>query len=387
MPQKEVFILSAKRTPLGCFQGALGDFTAPQLGAKAISASLKEAKISGDEVDECLMGQVLTAGSGQAPARQAALYAQLPQKTPCLTVNKVCGSGLKAVMLGFDSLVLGRNKTVVAGGQESMTQAPHLLMKSREGYRLGGVLAEDSILKDGLLDPYDHRHMGQVAEACAQEFQLTREAQDEFAQNSYQKAQEAQVKKLFQKEIVPVEVSTRKSTFVVDCDEEPSKVKFDKISKLKPVFEKDGTITAANASTLNDGAAALVLSVQSDKALARVVSQSTYAQDPQWFTTAPIFAIEKLLKDNNLKKEDIDLWEINEAFSCVTLAAIKKLDLDKDKVNVHGGAVSLGHPIGASGARILTTLVHALHTYNKKKAVAAICLGGGEGLAVLVERV
>ncbi len=386
MLRKEVFISSAQRTPIGSFQGLLSSFKAPELGAFVLKSSLKKACIDPETIDECIMGQVLTAGSGQAPARQAALQAQIPSKTPCLTINKVCGSGLKAVMLGYDSLLLGYNETVAVGGQESMSQSPYFLTEARLGFRLGHKSVEDGILKDGLLDPATESHMGEIAEKCAKEFQLTRDDQDRFAKESYKYAQQAHKKGFFKDEITPIEVKTRKKTFLVEQDELPFQVDFEKISKLKPAFNRDGTITVANASKINDGASALILSTNPNKALAKIKAHATYAQDPHWFTTAPIFAIEKLLAQESLKISDIDFWEINEAFSCVALATIKKLNLDRSKVNIHGGAVALGHPIGASGARILTTLVHVLHTYQKPLGIVAICLGGGEGLALLVER-
>ncbi len=386
-----VFILSAQRTPMGAFLGALSEVPATELGAAAIKAAVATAGIGVDQVDEVILGHVLTAGAGQAPARQSALAAELPNKVSCTTVNKVCGSGLKAIMLGADAIRLGNAQVVVAGGQESMSLAPHLLEKSRTGLRLGPGTLKDAMLVDGLVSPFDQKHMGLYAEMCVREYKFTREEQDEFAKNSYLKAQKAQKENRFQSEITPVTLKTRKGEVVVSEDEEPAKALFDKMAALRPAFDKEGTITAANASKINDGAAALCLA-SSDavekaglKPLAEIKAHATFAHSPEWFTTAPVGAIKKLMEREGLKLEDIDLFEINEAFSAVTMAAIKDLKLDPDKVNIHGGAVALGHPIGASGARILTTLVHALKSHNKKRGVAAICLGGGEAVAVLVE--
>jgi acetyl-CoA C-acetyltransferase len=388
-----VFVLSAKRTPIGAFMGSLSTLSATELGAIAIKAAVESAGLNPEQVDEVIMGQVLTAGAGQAPARQSALGALLPHSASCTTVNKVCGSGLKAVMLGVDSLKLGNSSVVVAGGQESMSRAPHLLSDARGGVRLGPTQLQDAILVDGLVSPFDQKHMGLYAEMCVKEFKLSREAQDEFAKQSYLKAQRAQSAGHFQNEIVPVVLKSKKGDTQVAQDDEPGKALFDKMATLRPAFDKDGTITAANASKINDGAAALTLAseefVQKNglKPIAEIKAHATFAQSPEWFTTAPVGAIKKLLENQNLKKEDIDLYEINEAFSAVTMAAIKDLGLDESKVNVNGGAVALGHPIGASGARILTTLVHALKNQNKKRGIAAICLGGGEAVAVLVEAV
>lgn len=389
----EVYIVSAQRTPIGAFQGSLSTVTAPQLGATAIKSAIEKAGINGDSVDECIMGNVLTAGTGQAPARQAALAAGLPTAVPCMTINKVCGSGLKAVMLAADGIQLGRNKISVAGGQENMTLAPHLMENSRSGYRMGHVQVMDSMLKDGLWDPYNNFHMGSAAELCVKEFKATREEQDEFAQNSYEKAQAAQSKNRFDSEIVAVDVQQRKDIISVNTDDEPGKARFDKMKSLRPAFDKEGTITAANASKINDGAAALVLASADAvkeyklKPMAKIVAQGHFAQDPKWFTTAPVGAMNKALKAAGLKADDIDLWEINEAFSIVTMAAMKELSIPSEKVNVHGGAVALGHPIGASGARIFTTLIHALNIHDKKYGCASLCIGGGEGVAVIVEKV
>ncbi|MES2768344.1 MAG: thiolase family protein [Bdellovibrionota bacterium] len=389
---KEVVILSAQRTAIGSFMGSLSSVPAPKLGAAAIKKALEVAKIAGDQVQECIMGNVLTAGVGQAPARQAAIYAGLPQSVECLTINKVCGSGLKAVMLASDSIRAGNADVIVAGGQENMSLAPHLLENVRNGYRMGPSQLTDSMIKDGLWDPYNNMHMGNCGEICAKEFNFTREAQDQFAIDSYKNAQEALKSGAFKNEIVGVEVQAGKQTVLVDSDEEPTKAKFDKIPELKPAFDKTGTITAANASKLNDGAAALVIAsgdyAKSNnlKPMARIVSYASFAQDPKWFTTAPAGAIKKALTKANLKATDIDLWEINEAFAVVTMAAIKEFNLDPKKVNVNGGAIALGHPIGASGARVLTTLLHTLEKKNLKRGLATLCIGGGEGAALIVER-
>ena len=376
--------------------GGLSSVPTSRLGAQVISALLAEVQknfdVSVEEIEECFMGQVLTAGVGQAPARQAALYGGLAQAVQCTTVNKVCGSGLKAVMLAQDSLSLGRSDVVIAGGQENMSLAPYLLPKVRGGLRLGHGQIEDSVVKDGLWDPYHDFQMGEAGELCAKEYNFSREEQDQFAVESYKKAIRAQKENWFQKEIVPVEVKTKKTSVYVKSDEEPSKALFDKIPKLRPAFQKEGTITPANASKINDGAAVCVLASEKyikdkkQKPLARLVSQGVFAQAPEWFTTAPVQAIKNCLQNAGMKMEDIDLFEINEAFSVVALAVCKELSISKEKLNVHGGAVALGHPIGASGARILTTLVHALHQHNKKYGVAGICLGGGEAVAVLVEK-
>ncbi len=388
-----VYIVSAQRTAVASFQGGLKDISAPRLGSLVIQSALKKANLKPDNIDECIMGQVLTAGAGQAPARQAALYAGLLNSTPCLTINKVCGSGLKAAMLASDSIRLGHSKIVAAGGQENMTLAPHLLEKSREGYRMGPVTLTDSMLKDGLIDPYNHTHMGNAAELCAKDYHFSRESQDEFAKHSYEKAKKAQERGDFDDEISPVETMVGKETISFKIDEEPAKARFDKMLTLKPAFEKDGTITAANASKLNDGAACLIFAneesvkAQGLKPLAKVLGYATFAQEPKWFTTAPVGAIKKVLNQLSLSVNDIDLFEINEAFSVVAQVAVQELKINLDRLNVNGGAVALGHPIGASGARLLTTLVHALQKRNLKRGLASLCIGGGEGVALVVERV
>ncbi len=386
-------ILSAARTPIGAFMGSLASLSAPELGAIAIKAALDRAGVTPDQVNEVIMGNVLTAGVGQAPARQAALKAGLPTTTPCMTINKVCGSGLKAVMLADQAIRCGDVDVVVAGGQESMSNAPYLLPKGRTGYRYGHGQVLDSMLLDGLTDAYDPEPMGVFADRCAATCGITRQQQDEYAIESYRRALYAQEKGLFDDEIVPVSVRSGKSETVVKLDEEPQKVKFEKIPELKPVFTKEGTVTAANASSIDDGAAALVLASHEwaqqhgCSPLARLVAQATYAHNPSDFNTAPIYSIERLLTKAGMTIDDIDLFEINEAFAVTALAAKQHLGIPFEKLNVHGGAVALGHPIGASGARILTTLVYALRRYAKRYGVAALCIGGGEATAILIESI
>jgi acetyl-CoA C-acetyltransferase len=393
MSLPSAFILSARRTPIGSFQGIFANMPAPRLGATAIQAALKDANLSPEDIQECNMGQVLTAGAGQAPARQAAIYAGLPVSVPCMTINKVCGSGLKAVMLAADSVRLGHANFVVAGGQENMTLSPHLMENSRAGYRMGPVTMTDSMIKDGLWDPYSNFHMGNAAELCVKEHKFTRAQQDEFAIESYKRAQAAIKNGAFKNEIVAVEIAAKGGSQKFETDEEPGKARFDKIPELKPAFDKEGSITAANASKINDGAAALIIgSEQAAKAkgvkpLARIVSYYSFAHEPKWFTTAPVTAIKRVTEMANLKVSDIDLFEINEAFSVVTMVSMKELSIPHEKVNVNGGAVALGHPIGASGARLLTTLTHALIQRQKRYGLATLCVGGGEGVAMIVERV
>lgn len=390
----DVVIASACRTPIGSFRGTLSSLTAPQLGAIAVKEAVRRAGISPEIVQEVIMGNVLQAGVGQAPARQAALFAGLPQSVECMTVNKVCGSGLKAVMLGAQAIMLGDAEVVVAGGMESMSRSPYLLEKARDGYRMGNAELVDAMIKDGLLDVYHNYLMGNAGELCAKECNIPREAQDEFAIMSYKRAQDAQATGRFAKEIVPVEVKGDKGDPVlVSDDEDVRKTNFDKIPKLKPAFIKEGTITAANASKISDGAAALVLmSAARAKALgvtplARIVAQASFAKAPEWFTTAPADVIQKLLKKAGLSGNDIDLYEINEAFAVVALAVNKIAGIDVGKVNINGGAIALGHPIGASGARVLVTLLHAMEQRNVRKGLAALCIGGGEASGVIVERV
>ncbi len=384
-------IVAAKRTPVGSFNGNLSQFEAPKLGATAIKAALEAGGINPHEVDECIMGEVLTAGVGQAPARQSALLAGLPQKVPCMTINKVCGSGLKAVMLGADQIRLGQAETVVAGGQESMSLAPYLLEKVRMGYRMGSQTLVDSMIKDGLWDPGYNFHMGTAAEFCVKENKFSREEQDQFAKESYELALKAQKESAFKSEIVGINVESKAGPTLIDQDEEPTKYMPDKMGKLKPAFDKDGTITAANASKINDGGAAIVLMSENKaknvgaKPLAKIVGYSTFAQDPKWFTTAPVGAIKKLMDQLNLKVKDIDQWEINEAFAVVTMVAIKDLGINRAQVNPFGGAVAIGHPIGASGARILTTLVHGLKRTGGRYGLATLCIGGGEAVALVVD--
>ena len=388
-----VYVVSASRTPIGSYLGELSSLPAPALGAVAIQAALGGAGLEPKAIDEVYMGNVLSAGIGQAPARQAALKAELPDTVPCTTVSKVCGSGLQAVILAARGVALGDTELALAGGMESMSQVPYYLQKARSGYRMGHDQLIDGMIHDGLWDPYSNSHMGEAGELCAAKYQLSREAQDDFAKDSYTKALNAQQAGLFSAEIAPVEIPQRKGAPKrIDTDEEPGRGRLDKLSGLRPVFKKDGTITAANASSLNDGASALVLAsehaVRSHglKPLAKITGYGGAAGPPEWFTTAPAKAIEAVLQKTQLKTADIDLWEINEAFSCVTMACGQLAGVDAAKVNVHGGAVALGHPIGASGARILTTLLHALQATDKQRGLATLCIGGGEAVAVVVER-
>ncbi len=385
------YIYSAKRTPIGSFMGSLSSQSAVQLGTSAIKAAVSASGFDTSLINEVIMGHVLTAGAGQAPARQAAIGADIPTSAACLTINKVCGSGLKSVMLADDSIHLGHSKLVIAGGQEAMSQAPHLLKNSRSGHRMGPAQMEDSMVMDGLWDPYNNWHMGNAAELCVREYKVTREEQDEFAQLSYTRAIESQKQGLFNNELTSVSFKNRKSEIIVTEDDEPKKANFDKMLTLRPAFDKEGTITAANASKINDGACALILAHSdmsgqtSVKPIAKIVAQATFSQDPKWFTTAPVGAMKKVLEKSGQSIEDIDLFEINEAFSVVTMVAQKELQIPIEKVNIHGGSVALGHPIGASGARILTTLIHALHAKKKQFGMASICIGGGEAAAVIVE--
>jgi len=392
MSKPEVFICSAVRTPIGAFQGALADVVAPRLGAVAIKSALERASLAADAVGEVYMGNVLSAGIGQAPARQAALYAGLPNTVPCTTVGKVCGSGLMAVMLGAKSILLGDTDVVVAGGMESMSNVPYYLPTARKGYRMGNQTAIDGMIHDGLWDPYKNFHMGVAGELCAKEMNISRQAQDDFARESYRRARTAQSEGLFNAEVVSVEVAGKKGAVMVHEDEEPSRGDPDKMAGLRPAFDKAGTITAANASKINDGASALVLA-SGDAVkrlgltpLARIVGYGGAAQEPEWFTTAPSKAISNTLGKLGMTVNDIDLFEVNEAFAVVALAVAQKSELDLQKVNVHGGAVALGHPIGASGARVLTTLLHALSARSLKRGLATLCIGGGEAVAVVIER-
>ncbi|MBO6537167.1 MAG: acetyl-CoA C-acyltransferase [Balneolaceae bacterium] len=389
---KNVVIVEAKRTPIGSFGGSLASFTAPELGAMAILEVVKSAGIKPDDVQEVVMGNVLSAGVGQAPARQAAIKAGLSQKTPSTTVNKVCASGMKAIMIAADQIMLGQADIMVAGGMESMSNVPYYLPKQRFGSKYGHVQTEDGILKDGLWDVYNNYAMGNAAELCAKECNISREQQDEFAIESYKRALKAFEDGDFAGELIKVKVTDRRGNVtMVEKDEEIDRVNFDKIPSLRPVFEKEGTVTAANASSINDGAAA-VLMMSEEKAdelgltpIARIVSHASAAKAPEWFTTAPADAIPIALERAGKTKDEIDLFEINEAFSVVSLANNQILELDPAKVNIHGGAVSIGHPIGCSGARIVVTLLHALKKTGGKYGCAGICNGGGGASALVVE--
>ncbi len=390
---REVVIVSAARTPIGAFQGALSSLTAPQLGAIAIKAALERAGLKPEQVEQVIMGNVLTAGVGQAPARQAAIAAGLPHGVPCVTVNKVCGSGLQSVVQAYQTIVAGDADVVVAGGQESMSNAPYISMQLRTGARMGNVEFKDSMMSDGLTDAYDNVAMGVCAEQCADSMKISRAAQDEFATESTNRAIRSQKEGLFKNEIVAVSVPQKKGdALLVTEDEGPKNAKPDKIPSLKPVFKKDGTITAANASSINDGAAAIVLmSAEKAKALnipvlAKVVGHAAAARKPVEFTIAPADAINKLLTKTGKTTADVNTWEINEAFAVVSLANNELLKLDPKNVNIRGGAVSLGHPIGASGTRVLVTLLHTMKDHDFKRGVASLCIGGGEGIALMVER-
>jgi len=392
MQSDPIVIVSAARTPMGAFQGELKGFAAPELGAAAIRAAVERAGIGADEVQEVIMGCVLPAGQGQAPARQASLGAGLPLAAGCTTVNKMCGSGMKAAMLAHDILAAGGTDVIVAGGMESMTNAPYLLPKARAGLRMGHGQLIDHMFFDGLEDAYDKgRLMGTFAEDCAQKYSFTREAQDQFAVASLQRAQKANKEGWFAWELTPIALKAGKDEKFIETDEQPFKANFDKIPTLKPAFRKDGTVTAANSSSISDGAAALVMMRRSTvekrglKPLAVVMGHSTHAQEPGLFTTAPVGAMRKLFDRTGWNAKDVDLFEINEAFAVVTMAAMKEHGLPHEKVNVHGGACALGHPIGASGARILVTLIGALRKYGKRRGVASLCIGGGEATAMAVE--
>jgi acetyl-CoA C-acetyltransferase len=388
-----VYIVGAARTPIGSFLGSLASIAAPRLGAAAIEAALLRAGVAPELVGEVFMGNVLTAGIGQAPARQAALYAKLPNSVPATTVGKVCGSGLQAILFGAKTVAVGDADIVVAGGMESMSNTPYYMSAARSGARMGNTTLVDGMIHDGLWDPYDNVHMGNCGELCAREYKFSREAQDEFAKESFRRALSAQREGLFAAEITPVSIPQKKGdALLVKDDEGPPGGKPEKFAGLKPAFQKDGTITAANASSINDGASALVLA--SEKAvkehkltpLARIAGYGGAAKEPKWFTTAPADAIKTTLSRLSLTTEQVDLWEINEAFAVVTMACSQICGLDPQKVNVRGGAVALGHPIGASGARIVTTLLHALKDHGKKRGLATLCIGGGEALALVVER-
>jgi acetyl-CoA C-acetyltransferase len=387
-----VVILGAARTPLGAFQGALATVPAPRLGATAIRGALAQAKLPASDVTDVLLGNVLQAGLGQAPARQAAIHAGLSPAARCVTVHKVCGSGLQAVMQGAHALMAGEAALVVAGGMENMSAAPYLLPKAREGFRLGHQQVTDSLVHDGLWDPYNNLHMGNCAEQCAKKFSFTREQQDAYAAESFRRANAAQQDGRFAEEITPVEIAEARGNITrVERDEGPAKVNYDKIPALKPAFQKDGTITPANASSINDGAAALVLATtgaaraKNRRPLARIVAFGAHAQEPVWFTTAPVTAARNALARAGWGVGEVDLWEVNEAFAVVPLAFMRELGVPHEKLNVRGGAISLGHPIGASGARILVTLLAAMRERGARRGLAAICIGGGEALAICVE--
>ena len=389
-----IVIVGAARTPMGSFLGDLKDATAPYLGTVAIQGALDRSGISPNDIEEVLMGIVLPAGIGQAPARQASRRASIPDKAGSTTINKMCGSGMKAVMLSYDSLLAGSANVVVAGGMESMSNAPYLLPKARGGYRLGhGDKIQDHMFLDGLEDAYEQgKLMGSYAEDTARKYQFTRDSQDDFAIESLSRARKAIENNTFDNEVIPVEIKNRKGNIFIDKDEQPLKANIKKIRTLKPAFSKEGTVTAANSSSISDGSAALVLMRLSEaekrsvEPIAKIIGHTTFAQEPAWFTTAPIGAVKGLLKKIGWKISDVDLFEINEAFAVVTMAAIKELNLDSSIVNIHGGACALGHPIGASGARIIVTLLTSLQKYDLKKGVASLCIGGGEATAIAVER-
>jgi acetyl-CoA C-acetyltransferase len=390
----EIVILSATRTPIGAFQGALAQVSASALGATAIRGAVTRAGIESEAVSDVLMGNVLQAGQGQAPARQAALAGGLPPAVRTVTVNKVCGSGLQAMMQAAHGLGAGMGEVYVAGGMENMTQAPYLLPNARQGHRFGHQQTVDSIIHDGLWDPHGDQHMGNCAEACAAKYELSREAQDAYAIESFRRANQAQAGGLFTEEITAVEITDRKGgVSQVKQDESPGKVRYEKIPQLKPAFQSEGTITAANASSINDGAAAMVLTtaayagMQGHTPMAKVVSFGVHAQDPLWFTTAPVQAARSALERAGWTVDEVDLWEVNEAFAVVPMAFMRELGIPPEKVNVRGGAIALGHPIGCSGARIVVTLLAALRERGLKRGIAVICIGGGEGLAVCVELV
>ena len=386
-----VVISGASRTPIGGFQGAFNEVSAAELGGSALRAAMQGAQV--DTVDEVIMGNVLPAGQGQAPARQAGFAAGLGEDVPATTVNKMCGSGMKTTMIGFDQIALGRSDIMAVGGMESMSNAPYLLPKMRGGARIGHDRVADHMFLDGLEDAYEPgRLMGSFAEDCAEKYQFTRQAQDEFALTSLSNALKAQETRAFDAEITPFEVVSRRSTVQVSADEQPANARPEKIPQLKPAFKKDGTVTPANASSISDGAAALILSSQTYADTnnlpqrARILGHASHAQAPGWFTTAPVPATKKLLDHIGWSVADVDLWEVNEAFAVVPMAFMNDLGIPRDRLNIHGGACALGHPIGASGTRIIVTLLHALERYDLKRGVAAICIGGGEGTAIAIER-
>ncbi len=388
---KEVVIVSAVRTPIGSFGGSLSSVSATKLGAAAIKGAIEKAGIDARIIDEVFMGNVVSANLGQAPARQAALFGGIPNTVPCTTINKVCSSGMKSIMIAAQTIMTGDNEVVVAGGMENMSSVPYYVDSVRMGNKLGDQKLIDGLVKDGLWEVYNNYHMGNAAELCAAEFGIDREEQDRYAVQSYKRSAAAVEGGKFKDEIVPVTIKTRKGEIVVDTDEEYTNVKFDKIPALRPVFQKDGTVTAANASTINDGAAALILMSKEKadelglKPIARIRGYADAAHEPEWFTTAPVKAIPKAIAKAGLSQNDVEYYEINEAFAVVSLAAVKELKLDENRVNVNGGAVSLGHPLGASGARITVTLINVLKQNNAKIGVAALCNGGGGASAVVIE--
>ncbi|MCY4523661.1 MAG: thiolase family protein [Halobacteriovoraceae bacterium] len=382
------YILAGARTPNGSFMGSLSSMSAPSLGAVAINGVLRKSGVSPDKVEEVFMGNVVQAGVGQAPARQAAIFAGLPESIPCTTINKVCGSGMKTIIMASQTIAAGDCQVVIAGGMENMSKAPHLISRSRKGIKFGHGQIQDALLHDGLWDVYTDRAMGNCAEECVKKYNFSRQAQDEYAMESFKRAQKAAAEGIFDSEIVPVSVKNAKSDDLVKKDEGPSKVQFAKIPKLPAVFEKEGSITAANASTINDGAAAILLAGEEYKKSAKfkIVSYAGHAGNPTWFTTAPVTAMKKCAAKANIKLSDIDLFEINEAFAIVPMLVIKELSLDHNKVNIYGGGVSLGHPIGNSGCRIVITLINAMERNNSSLGMASICIGGGEALALLLEK-
>jgi acetyl-CoA C-acetyltransferase len=390
---QEVFIFSARRTPIGAFQGALAALSAPQLGAIAAQAALKDSSVNPELLDETIFGCVLSAGLGQAPARQASLAAGVPQRVPATTVNKMCGSGMKALMLASDQIRAGSAQLILAGGLESMTNAPYLLPKARAGLRMGNAELIDHMFFDGLQNPYDKQLMGYFADATAKKYEFTREQQDAYAAESVRRALSAVEHGAFDTEIAAAAVKDRKGERIVNKDETPFTCDVAKIPTLKPAFNKDGTVTAASSSSISDGAAALVLGgadavrAHKLKPIARIVGYASYAQAPEWFTTAPVGAIKGVIEKTGWRLDQVDLFEVNEAFACVAMAAIHDLQLDPAKVNINGGACALGHPIGATGARIATTLIHSLKRTGGKRGIAALCIGGGEGTALAVELV
>lgn len=389
-----IVIVDGARTPMGAFQGELASVSSPQLGAVSIRAAINRAGVTGEDIDEIIMGCVLPAGLGQAPARQAALAAGVHLDANCTTINKMCGSGMKAVMLAHDALLVGTNRVMVAGGMESMSLAPYLLPKARTGLRMGHSDVKDHMFLDGLEDAYTPgKLMGHFADDTATHYQFTREAQDAFAIASVERAQQAMQSGAFEHEVAPVSIKARKGVHIINADEQPPKADIERIPTMRAAFTKEGTVTAANASSISDGAAALVMMRQSEaqrrglQPRAKILGHASHAQAPEWFTTAPVYAMQKLLDALSLTTKDIDLYEINEAFAVVTMAAMKELKLPHESVNIHGGACALGHPIGASGARIIVTLLNALETHQLDKGIASLCIGGGEATAVAIQRI